>query len=88
VLVTAFEAVTSHAQLGVRHLVGAEALVHANATIVHGLDDVFGLGALFSLAALAMVVLGIRPARQSAEVLRPEVDESDEAALWLERQAG
>jgi EmrB/QacA subfamily drug resistance transporter len=88
VLVTAFEAVTSHAQLGIRHLVGAETLVHANATIVHGLDDVFGLGALFSLAALAMVVLGIRPARQAAEALSPEVDESDEATLWLERQAG
>jgi hypothetical protein len=68
--------------------VWAATLAHANAILVHGLDDIFGLGALFSLAALAMVVLGIRPARQAAEALSPEVDESDEATLWLERQAG
>ena len=88
VLVTAFDAVTSHAQLGIRHLSAGASLAHANAVLVHGLDDIFGLGALFSLAALAMVVFGIRPARESAEVVVSELEEPDEAALWLERQAG
>ncbi len=44
VLVTAFDAVTSHAQLGIRHLSGAASAVHANAILVHGLDDIFWLG--------------------------------------------
>ena len=89
VLVTAFDAVTSHAQLGSRHLNGAESIAHANAILGHGLDDVFALGALFSLAALAMVVFGIRPARQSAKALIVAV-EPDEATStsWLERAAG
>jgi MFS family permease len=88
VLVTAFDAVTSHAQLGSRNLSVGASLAHANAILVHGLDDIFGLGALFSLAALAMVVLGVRPARQPAAALFLEIDEPEEAALWLERQAG
>ena len=84
VLVTVFDAVTSHAQLGIQHLVGAGSIAHANAILVHGLDDVFGLGALFSLAALAMVAFGVRPARQSVEALHLEYDETNEAPLLLE----
>ena len=86
-LVTAFDAVTRHAQLGSRHLLGAASIAHANAILAHGLDDVFALGALFSLAALAMVVLGVRPARQPAQALIVTV-ERDEAVSWLEREVG
>lgn len=91
VLVTAFDAVTSHAQLGVRHLAGAGSITHANTILVHGLDDVFALGALFSAAALAMVAFGVRAARPStptttAAVEGPEV--IDESMSWLEREAG
>jgi EmrB/QacA subfamily drug resistance transporter len=85
VLVTAFEAVTGHAQLGVRHLNGAVPIAHANAVLVHGLDDVFGLGALFGLAALAMVALGVRPARQPATAMSSEIEEPDETVLCLEK---
>jgi predicted MFS family arabinose efflux permease len=89
VLVTAFDAVTSHAQLGIRNVGLGSSLAHANAVLVHGLDDIFGLGALFSLAALAMVLLGVRTARQPAQAQLPEIEELDnEAALWLERPAG
>jgi EmrB/QacA subfamily drug resistance transporter len=87
VLVTAFDAVTNHAQLGA-HLGSVGAVAHANAGLVRGLDDVFGLGALFSLGAMAMVVIGIRPARQAAMARVSEVEESDESAPWLERAAG
>jgi EmrB/QacA subfamily drug resistance transporter len=91
VLVTAFDAVTNHAQLGARHLSGAGPVTHANAVLVHGLDDVFAIGALFSLAALAMVAFGIRTARQSAPATTAAVDQSvetDEALSLLEREAG
>jgi hypothetical protein len=88
VLVTAFDAVTNHAQLGTRHLTGAGSIAHANAILVHGLDDVFALGALFSVAALAMVVFGVRAARQSAPVANLAVDETDKAMPWIEREAG
>ncbi|MBF6557128.1 MAG: MFS transporter [Acidimicrobiales bacterium] len=84
VLVTAFDAVTSHAQLGVRHLAGTGSLAHGNAILVHGLDFVFGLGALFSLAALAMIAFGVRPARQPVEAMISECDDPDEATLLLE----
>jgi MFS family permease len=90
VLVTAFDAFTSHAQLGARHLTGA-GVTHANTVLVHGLDDVFALGALFSVAALAMVAFGVRTARQSAPATTTAVDESepiDEAMSLLEREAG
>jgi MFS family permease len=83
-LVTAFDAVTNHAQLGVQHLTGAGSLAHANATLVQGLDDVFGFGALFSLGALAMVAFGVRPGPRSAEAADSKGDEFDEAELWLE----
>ncbi len=85
VLVTAFDAVTGHAQLGTRQLAGAAAIAHANAVLVHGLDDVFGLGALFSLAALAMVAFGIRPTRRSAQMLAVAVEETGEEMPWIER---
>jgi MFS family permease len=91
VLVTAFDAVTNHAQLGARHLSGAGPVTHANAVLVHGLDDVFAIGALFSLAALAMVGFGVRAARQSGPATTAAVDESeqtDEAISLLEREAG
>jgi MFS family permease len=85
VLVTAFDAVTSHAQLGIRHVAGTGPIAHANAVLVHGLDVVFGLGALFSLAALAMVAFGVRPARQPAEAMTLESDDTDEVSLLLEK---
>jgi EmrB/QacA subfamily drug resistance transporter len=91
VLVTAFDAVTNHAQLGVRHLSDAGTVTHANVILVHGLDDVFAIGALFSLAALAMVAFGVRTARQSAPATTAAVDESvrtEEAVSLLEREAG
>ncbi len=84
VLVTVFDAVTSHAQLGIGHVAGTGPVAHANAVLVHGLDVVFGLGALFSLAALAMVAFGVRPARQPAEAMPLERDDTDEASLLLE----
>ncbi len=84
ILVTVFDAVTHHAQLGIRHVTVAGSVARANATLVHGLDDVFWLGALFSLAALAMVTFGVRPARQSADAPIMTSDESDDAMLWLE----
>ena len=84
VLVTAFDSVTSHAQLGIGHLTSAGSAAHANAILVHGLDDIFWLGALFSLAALAMVAFGVRPPRQAAEVPMLASDEPDEAMLCLE----
>ena len=86
IFVTAFDAVTGHAQLGGRHL-GVLATAHANALLAHGMDDVFTLGAVFSLAALVMVVLGVRPVRQPAEALIVEVG-VDEADSFLEREAG
>jgi hypothetical protein len=91
VLVTAFDAVTGHAQLGARHLTNAASVSHANTILVHGLDDIFALGALFSVAALAMVALGVRTARQSAPATTAAVEEtegSDEAVPWLEQEAG
>ena len=84
VLVTAFEAVTGHAQLGIRHLTGAQPIAHANAVLVHGLDDVLGLGALFGLAALAMVTFGVRSVHQSAHAMTSEREERDETDLCLE----
>jgi EmrB/QacA subfamily drug resistance transporter len=87
VLVTAFDAFTSHAQLGSRRLEGAVSIARGNAILAHGLDDVFALAALFSLAAFAMVVFGVRPARQPAEALIVAV-ELDDAPSWLEREAG
>jgi predicted MFS family arabinose efflux permease len=90
VLVTAFDAVTGHAQLGARRLGGA-GLAHANATLVHGLDDVFAFGALFSLAALVIVASGVRTARQTAPALATavnEAQETDEGSAWLEQEAG
>jgi EmrB/QacA subfamily drug resistance transporter len=86
VFVTAFDAVTGHAQLGSRHLGSAAAIAHANAVLAHGLDDVFTLAATFSLAALVMVIVGVRPARQPAEAFVVAV-EDDEATTWLEREA-
>ncbi len=85
VLVTAFDAVTSHAQLGLQHLAGAGAIARENVTLVHGLDFVFGLGALFSLAALVMVALGVRPVRQPVEAMAVESDDTDEVELLLEQ---
>ena len=84
VLVTVFDAVTRHAQLGIRHLAGTASIAHQNAILVHGLDIVFGLGALFGLAALVMVALGVRPARQPAEAKAVENDDTAEAMLSLE----
>jgi len=84
VLVTAFDAVTHHAQLGIRHISGVASVVHANTILVHGLDDVFALGAVFSLAALAMIAFGVRAARQPANVQVVETDEPDDAAYMLE----
>jgi EmrB/QacA subfamily drug resistance transporter len=84
VLVTAFDSVTSRAQLGLQHLASAESVARQNATLVHGLDVVFGLGALFGLAALAMVAFGVGPARQSVEALPVECDETDQGVLLLE----
>ena len=86
VLVTVFDAVTSHTQLGTRHI-GAASIAHANAVLVHGLDQVFALGALFSLAALAMVAFGIRPVRRPAQAPSVELDEGDEVASLLDREA-
>ncbi|HEX3565030.1 MAG TPA: MFS transporter, partial [Acidimicrobiales bacterium] len=91
VLVTAFDAVTNHSQLGARHLTNAASITHANTILVHGLDDIFALGALFSVAALAMVALGVRTARQSAPATTASVEEtegSDEPVPWLEQEAG
>ncbi len=88
ILVTVFDAVTSRAQLGTRHLGGAEPIAQANAILVHGLDDVFALGAVFSLAALAMVALGVRRPRRTAEAPRAEINEPDEVVGLLEREAG
>jgi MFS family permease len=87
VLVTAFDAFTSHARLGIRHLAGAQSIAQANATLAHGLDEVFALAALLSLAALAMVMFGVRPARQSAEAVIVDVELKD-GPSWFEREAG
>jgi MFS family permease len=86
VLVTAFDAITGHAQLGTQRPVGTAALAHATAVLIHGLDDVFALGALFGLSALVMVVLGVRPPRQPAEA--PIDIEELESPAWFEREAG
>ncbi len=94
VLVTAFDAVTNHAQLGAAHLTSGVPNAHANAVLVHGLDDVFALGALFSLAALVMVAFGVRSDRQSVQEPTvvcdgpDEFGESGDATPWLEREAG
>jgi EmrB/QacA subfamily drug resistance transporter len=88
VLVTVFDAVTNHAQLGTRQVTSAGPITHANAVLVHGLDDVFALGALFSLAALAMVAFGVRSPRQSAQELTVAVDGLDDPTPWLEQEAG
>jgi MFS family permease len=85
VLVTAFDAVTHHGQLGIRHA-SAASVAHTNATLVHGIDAVFALAAVFSLAALAMVVFGVRPAREAVDAVNVEDDgngEHDEAELVL-----
>jgi EmrB/QacA subfamily drug resistance transporter len=87
VLVTAFDAFTSHTRLGIRHLAGAQSIAQANATLAHGLDEVFALAALLSLAALAMVMFGVRPARQSAEAVIVDV-ELEDGPSWFEREAG
>jgi len=84
VLVTVFDSVTRHAQLGIRHLAGTASVAHQNAILVHGLDIVFGLGALFGLAALVMVALGVRPARQPVQAKAVEIDDTAEARLSLE----
>ncbi len=57
VLVTIFDALTSHAQL---HS-GTGTSAHA-ANVVHAIDVVFGLGAVFGLAALVTVLVGIKVA--------------------------
>ena len=56
--------------------------------LVHGLDDIFALGALFAVAALAMVMFGIRPARQAAQAPVVAVVAPEESNPWLEREAG
>ncbi len=87
VLVTAFDAITGHAQLGARRLADAASVARATANLVHGLDDVFALGAFFAVSALVMIVLGVRPPRQPAEV-QARIEELEESAPWLDREAG
>ena len=87
VLVTAFAAITRHAPLSIRYT-RASAAAHAIASLVHGLDDIFALGALFAVAALAMVMFGIRPARQAAQAPVVAVVAPEESNPWLEREAG
>lgn len=94
VLVTIFDAVTGHVQLGAQHLTGA-ALTHVNDTAVHGLDEVFGIAALFALATLAMIVFGVRSPRGATRLAvagdgetAPSGIEGAEEDEWLEREAG
>ncbi len=84
VLVTAFDAATTHAQLGIRRVTGAATVAHTNAVLAHGMDAVFGLGALFSLAALAMVTFGVRPTPRSGEIMDLDCSETDMAGLVLD----
>jgi EmrB/QacA subfamily drug resistance transporter len=84
VLVSAFDAVTSRAQLGLRHTSANLAGAHPFASLVHGLDDIFGLGALFSLAALVVVAAGVRPAPQETPVLAMERDACDDEGELFE----
>jgi EmrB/QacA subfamily drug resistance transporter len=83
VLVTAFDAVTHHVQLGIRQGASAASAAQATTTLVHGIDLVFGLGAVFSVSALAMIALGVRPARSSAEVVELDNEAVDQAELVL-----
>ena len=62
VLVTIFDALTGHVQLGP----GSSA--HA-ATVVHAIDAVFAFGALFALAALVTILVGIKRDRTEGAAL-------------------
>jgi EmrB/QacA subfamily drug resistance transporter len=88
VLVTAFEALTNHAQLGGGIATRASSIAHANAVLVHGLDGVFALSALFSVVALTMVMLWVRPAAEAVGEPIAMAEEPDESMLWLDREAG
>ena len=84
VLVTAFDAVTSRAQLGIQHIAGAASVAHGNAVLVHGLDVVFGLAALFSGAAFAMVAFGVRPEREAVAAPALERHPTDQVLVLEE----
>jgi EmrB/QacA subfamily drug resistance transporter len=73
VLVSAFGAVTHHAEIGAR--VAPSAVQAFDALILHGLHDVFGLGLLFTALALAIVATFVRRQPRSPRPERAEVVE-------------
>lgn len=88
VLVTVFDAVTGHVQLGTRHAASALSIAHANAVLVHGLDDIFGLAALFSVAALGLLAIGVRTPRPAVRPIALSCEaQEDELVLVPEREA-
>ena len=82
VLVSAFGAVTHHAEIGAP--VGRSAMQAFDALIVHGLHDVFGLGLVFTVLALAIVGKFVRRGQRSSRPERAEVVETENAPELLE----
>ncbi len=78
VLVTIFDAQTSHAQLQA----GTGSSAHS-ATVVHALDTVFGFGALFAAAALATVLVGIQGRLAEPAVTTTTQERGDEVVHAL-----
>ncbi|MGB9112160.1 MAG: MFS transporter, partial [Acidimicrobiales bacterium] len=82
VLVSAFGAVTHHAEIGAP--VAPSAAKAFDALIVHGLHDVFGLGLVFTVLALAIVGTFVRRGPRSSRPEQAEVVEMESAPELLE----
>jgi hypothetical protein len=76
VLVSAFGAVTHHAEIGAR--VAPAAARSFDALILHGLHDVFGIALLLTAVAFAVVVTFVRSPQRVAQPAEAEVVELDE----------
>jgi EmrB/QacA subfamily drug resistance transporter len=76
VLVSAFGAVTHHAEIGAR--VSPAAARSFDALILHGLHDVFGIALIFTVVAFAVVGTIVGRPRLGAQRAQAEVVEIDE----------
>jgi len=81
VLVTSFDIVTHHAQIGARIPRGA--LGAANALFVHGLHDAFAIGVAFTLAALLIVGTLIRLAPDTRTAAESSEAKGESEMSWV-----
>ena len=80
VLVTVFDSVTQHAQIGAAAHAGDRS--HVVGTIVQGLHGAFGVGALFTLGAVLSIAVLVRGNRNTGSEVDQELAEVIEPDGW------